>query len=129
MKIKLIATSVLVLSIFAGVIGLEKYISSQITSGVKREMPNASGVSASIPLTDLASNLTSDSIKLANIDIEKYPLKVSNTDSSIKISAGNISKSKPTLIGSLEITATILVSTIAKASELQQELVEWAKQV
>ena len=117
MKIKLIATSVLVLSIFAGVFGLEKYISSQITSGVKREMPNASGVSASIPLTDIASNITSDSIKLANIDIEKYPLKVSNTDSSIKISAGSISKSKPTLIGSLEVIATIPVSTIAKASE------------
>ena len=117
MKIKLIATSVLVLSVFAGVIGLEKYISSQIASGVKREMPNASGVSASIPLTDIASNITSNSIKLANIDIEKYPLKESNTDSSIKIEAGNISKSKPTLIGSLEITATIPVSTIAKASE------------
>jgi len=53
MKIKLIAASVLVLSIFSGVIGLEKYISSQIASGVKREMPNASGVSASIPLTDI----------------------------------------------------------------------------
>jgi hypothetical protein len=117
MKIKLIATSLLVLSIFAGVLGLEKYISSQIASGVKREMPNASGVSASIPLTDIASNITSNSIKLANIDIEKYPLKESNTDSSIKIEAGNISKSKPTLIGSLEITATIPVSTIAKASE------------
>ena len=117
MRIKIIATSVLVLSVFAGVFGLEKYISSQIASGVKREMPNASGVSASIPLTDIASNITSDSIKLANIDIEKYPLKESNTDSSIKISAENISKSKPTLIGSLEITATIPVSTIAKASE------------
>ena len=117
MKIKIIATSILVLSIFAGVLGLEKYISSQIASGVKREMPNASGVSASIPLTDIASNINSDSIKLANIDIEKYPLKESNTDSSIKIEAGNISKSKPTLIGSLEITATIPVSTIAKASE------------
>jgi hypothetical protein len=80
-------------------------------------MPNASGVSASIPLTDIAGNITSDSIKLANIDIEKYPLKESNTDSSIKISAGNISKSKPTMIGSLEITATIPVSTIAQASE------------
>ena len=117
MKIKIIATSILVLSIFAGVIGLEKYISSQIASGVKREMPNASGVSASIPLTDIAGNITSDSIKLANIDIEKYPLKESNTDSSINILAGNISKSKPTMIGSLEITATIPVSTIAQASE------------
>jgi hypothetical protein len=106
MRIKITASSILVLSIFAGVFGLEKYISSQIASGVKREMPNASGVSASIPLTDIA-----------NIDIEKYPLKESNTDSSIKISAGNISKSKPTLIGSLEITATIPVSTIAQASE------------
>ena len=117
MKIKIIATSILVLSIFAGVIGLEKYISSQIASGVKREMPNASGVRASIPLTDIAGNITSDSIKLANIDIEKYPLKESNTDSSINILAGNISKSKPTMIGSLEITATIPVSTIAQASE------------
>lgn len=117
MKIKIIATSILVLSIFAGVIGLEKYISSQIASGVKREMPNASGVSASIPLTDIAGNITSDSIKLANIDIAKYPLKESNTDSSIKIEAGNISKSKPTMIGSLEITATIPVSTIAQASD------------
>jgi hypothetical protein len=116
-KIKIIAASALVISLLTGVVSLEKYISSQIASGVKREMPKASGVSASIPLTDLASNITSDSIKLANIDIEKYPLKESNTDSSIKISAGNISKSKPTLIGSLEITATIPVSTIAKASE------------
>jgi hypothetical protein len=116
-KIKIIAASALVISLLTGVISLEKYISSQIASGVKREMPKASGVSASIPLTDLASNITSDSIKLANIKIEKYPLKESNTDSSIKIEAGNISKSKPTLIGSLEITATIPVSTIAKASE------------
>ena len=53
MKIKIIATSILVLSIFAGVFGIEKYISSQIASGVKREMPNASGISASIPLTDI----------------------------------------------------------------------------
>ena len=117
MKIKIIGASALVISLTTGVVGLEKYISSQIASGVKREMPKASGVSASIPLTDLASNITSDSIKLANIDIEKYPLKESNTDSSIKISAENISKSKPTLIGTLEITATIPVSTIAKASE------------
>ena len=117
MKIKVIAAVALVISLITGVVGLEKYISSQIASGVKREMPKASGVSASVPLTDLASNISSDSIKLANIDIEKYPLKESNTDSSMKISAGNISKSKPTLIGSLEITATIPVSTIAKASE------------
>ena len=53
----------------------------------------------------------------SDVQTEKYPLKESNTDSSIKISAGNISKSKPTMIGSLEITATIPVSTIAQASD------------
>jgi hypothetical protein len=83
-KIKVIAAVALVISLTTGVVGLEKYISSQIASGVKREMPKASGVSASVPLTDLASNISSDSIKLANIDIEKYPLKESNTDSSMK---------------------------------------------
>jgi hypothetical protein len=33
------------------------------------------------------------------------------------MSASNISKAKPTLVGSLEVTATIPVSTIAEASE------------
>jgi hypothetical protein len=116
MKIKLLTIAILAVTLLTGSIGVQKYISSQIASGVKREMPNASGVSASVPLADVPSNLTSDSIKSAEIGIDKYSLKESKIDTSLEISASNISKSKPTLIGSLDITATIPLSTITKSS-------------
>jgi len=117
MKIKTIATSATVLVLLGGVIGFQQYISSQITSKVQREMPNASGISASIPLADVPSNLTSDSIKSADINIKSFALKESGTKTSLDISASNISKAKPTLVGSLEVTATIPASTITKQSE------------
>jgi hypothetical protein len=117
MKIKSIATSATVFVLLGGVIGVQQYISSQITSKVQREMPNASGISASVPLADVPSNLTSDSIKSADINIKSFALKESGTKTSLDISASNISKAKPTLIGSLEVTATIPASTITKQSE------------
>ena len=116
MKIKIITISVITFSLLTGSLIIQKYISSQIATGVKREMPNASGVSASVPLTDVAGNLISDSISSAEINIDKYPLKGGNTDSSLEISASNISKSKPTLIGTLDLTATIPLSTITKSA-------------
>jgi hypothetical protein len=117
MKIKSIATSVTVFVLLGGLIGVQQYISSQITSKVQREMPNASGISASVPLADVPSNLTSDSIKSADINIKSFALKESGTKTSLNISASSISKAKPTLIGSLEVTATIPASTITKQSE------------
>jgi hypothetical protein len=117
MKIKTIATSATVFVLLGGVIGVQQYISSQITSKVQREMPNALGISASVPLGDLPSNLTSDSIKSADINIKSFALKESGTKTSLEISASNISKAKPTLVGSLEVTATIPASTITKQSE------------
>jgi hypothetical protein len=117
MKIKTIATSATVLVLLGGVIGVQQYISSQITSKVQREMPNASGISASVPLADVPSNLTSDSIKSADINIKSFALKESGTKTSLDISASNISKAKPTLVGSVEVTATIPASTITKQSE------------
>ena len=117
MKIKTIATSATVFALLGGVIGVQQYISSQITSKVQREMPNASGISASVPLADVPSNLTSDSIKSADINIKSFALKESGTKTSLDISASNISKAKPTLVGSLEVTATIPASTITKQSE------------
>jgi hypothetical protein len=117
MKIKTIATSATVFALLGGVIGVQQYISSQITSKVQREMPNASGISASVPLADVPSNLTSDSIKSADINIKSFALKESGTKTSLDISASNISKAKPTLVGSLELTATIPASTITKQSE------------
>ena len=117
MKIKTIATSATVFVLLGGVIGVQQYISSQITSKVQREMPNASGISASVPLADVPSNITSDSIKSADINIKSFALKESGTKTSLEISASNISKAKPTLVGSLEVTATIPASTITKQSE------------
>jgi hypothetical protein len=117
MKIKTIAISATVFILLGGVIGVQQYISTQITSKVEREMPNASGISASVPLADVPSNLTSDSIKSADININSFALKESGTKTSLDISASSISKAKPTLIGSLEVTATIPASTITKQSE------------
>jgi hypothetical protein len=116
MKIKLIA-SVTGFVVLGGVLGVQQYISTQITSKVEREMPNASGISASVPLADVPSNLTSDSIKSADINIKSFALKESGTKTSLDISASSISKAKPTLIGSLEVTAIIPASTITKQSE------------
>lgn len=116
MKIKLMA-SVTGFILLGGALGVQQYISTQITSKVEREMPNASGISASVPLADVPSNLTSDSIKSADINIKSFAFKESGTKTSLDISASSISKAKPTLIGSLEVTATIPASTITKQSE------------
>ncbi len=117
MKIKIIAASTTVFVLLGGVLGVQQYISSQITSRVEREMPKASGISASIPLADLPSNIASDSIKSVNINIKSFALKENGTKTSLDISASNISKAKPTMAGSLEVTATISPSTIAESSE------------
>ena len=116
MKIKTIAISATAFVLLGGVIGCQQYISSQITSKVQREMPNASGITASVPLADVPSDLISDSIKFAEINIKSFALKESGTKISLDISASSISRAKPTLVGSLEVTATIPASTITKQS-------------
>ncbi len=117
MKIRLLAAPATVFVLLSGSIGIQKYISSQIVSRVEREMPKASGVSASVPLADIPSNLTSDSIKLAKIDIESFALKENGTQVSLEITASNVRKAKPHVVGSLEVTATIPASTITKSSQ------------
>ena len=113
----LIATASAFALFGGGVFTAQTFMTSRIESRVKDELPKASGVSASIPLLDVPSNLVSDSIKSASININGFTLKENGTKTSLNISASNISKAKPTLVGSLELTATIPVSTIAKASE------------
>ena len=117
MKIRLLAAPATVFVLLSGSIGIQQYISSQIVSRVEREMPKASGVSASVPLADIPSNLTSDSIKSANINIESFALKENGTLVSLEISASNVRKAKPNVVGSLEVTATIPASTITKSSQ------------
>jgi hypothetical protein len=100
-----------------GALTAQTIMTSRIESRIKSELPKASGVSASIPLVDAPSNIMSNSIKSAKINVKSFTLKESGTKTSLDISASNISKAKPTLVGSLEVTATIPVSTIAEASE------------
>jgi len=100
-----------------GALTAQTLMTSRIESRIKSELPEASGVSASIPLVDAPSNIMSNSVKSAKINVKSFTLKESGTKTSLDISASNISKAKPTLVGSLEVTATIPVSTIAKASE------------
>jgi hypothetical protein len=113
----LIATASALALFGGGALTAQTLMTSRIESRINSELPKASGVSASIPLADIPQNLASDSIKSANIDIKNFTLNENGTKTSLNIAASNISKAKPTLVGSLELTATIPVSTIAKASE------------
>jgi hypothetical protein len=117
MKIRLFALAATVSVLLSGSIGIQQYISSQIVSRVEREIPKASGISASVPLADIPSNLSSDSIKSASINIESFALKENGTQVSLEISASNVRKAKPNVVGSLEVTATIPASTITKSSQ------------
>jgi len=113
-----------------GAITTEKVISSKIASRVEQQLPNASGISASIPLLDIPSDLNSDEIKAVRINIDEYLLKGSGTKTSLAISAKNISKSKPTQIGSLDITTTIPVFKLLKDSGFNDaEIVDNALQI
>jgi hypothetical protein len=113
-----------------GAITTEKVISSKIESRVEQQLPNASGISASIPLLDIPSDLRSDSIKVVQINIDEYHLKGSGTKFSLAISAKNISKSKPVQIGSLVITATTPVSKLLEESGFNNaEIIDNAVQI
>ncbi|MEY2710163.1 MAG: hypothetical protein RL031_1036 [Actinomycetota bacterium] len=113
----LIATASAFALFGGGVLTAQTFMTSRIESRVQGELPKASGVSASMPFLDIPRNLASDSIRSANIEIKNFTLKENGTKTSLNIAASNISKAKPTLVGTLELTATIPISTLAKASE------------
>jgi len=113
-----------------GAVTSEKVISSKIESRVEQQLPRASGISASIPLLDIPSDLNSDEIKAVRINIDEYLLKGSGTKTSLAISAKNISKSKPTQIGTLDITTTIPVFKLLEDSGFNDaEIVDNALQI
>ena len=117
MKIRLVAAPVIVFVLLSGSLAIQQYITSQIVTRVERDSPTASGISASIPLADIPSNITSNSIKSAKINIESFSLKETGTQVSLEISASNVRKAKPNVVGSLEVMATISASTLTKSSQ------------
>ena len=113
----LIAAALTLALLGVGSLAAESIIASRIESRIKSELPKATGVSASIPLIDLVQSFFSDSIKSANLKIDSYALNGGTTESSIEIAAKEISKSKPTIIGSLEVISTIPAATILQSAE------------
>ena len=108
-----------VLAIGAGVITADTLISSRIESRVYQQIPDAADVSVSIPFQNIPSDLTSDSIKLANINIGRSDSGDSQLKPSLSIAARNIAKKQPNIVGSLEVTATIPAATITQQAEFQ----------
>ena len=126
----LIATASILALLGGGSLAAESIITSRIETRIKSELPKASGVRASIPLIDMVQSLFSDSIKSANFNIDSYALNGGTTESSIAIAAKNISKSKPTIIGSLEVISTIPAATILQSAEFgDAEIVDNTLQV
>lgn len=101
----------------AGALTAEKVMSSRIASRVHEQLPNATDVEVSIPLSNIPSDMASDSIKSAQIDISQSSDDSSKVSPSLEIDARNIAKSKPNLIGTLEVTATIPTATILKQAD------------
>jgi hypothetical protein len=117
MKKRVSISTAAVFIVLGGTVGIQQFISLKIISRVELEMPKASGVSASIPLADVPSNLVSGEIKSVKINIDEFALKTTGIAASLEISASSIRKAKPSTVGSLELTATIPASVITKFSQ------------
>lgn len=113
---KLLVAAVVALALYGGIVGAQSFVLSQIADRVEREIPNASGVSVSIPLRQLPGALASDSIKSMEIKVKQFLFKGSNTNAELEISASRITKSQPTRVGSLNVTATIPTATILQSA-------------
>ena len=102
-----------------GVITADILISSRIESRVYQQIPDAADVSVSIPLRNIPSDLTSDSIKLANINVGRSDSGDVLLNPSLSIAARNIAKKQPNIVGSLEVTAMIPAATITQQAEFE----------
>lgn len=97
----------------------ESSLSSRIEQRMQEVLPKAENVSASIPFLEVLGDLVSDSIKTAHISIDRYPLKDSTFTPNLEITVRDISKDKPTRVGTLELIATIPAATITRSSGLE----------
>ena len=126
----LIAAALTLIFLGGGSLVAESVIASRIESQIKSELPKATGITASISLIEMVQSLFSDSIKSANIKIDNYALKGNTTETSIEIAAKSISKSKPTIVGSLQVISTIPAATILQSAEFgDAEIVDNTLQV
>ena len=129
-RLVFVASAATLVLLACSALATEFVITSQIESRIESELPSAKEVKANLSLIDMPMNIASGSIRSASIYIESYFLKGSGTDVSLDIKANNINKKKPTVIGSIDITATIPASTILDNAEFESaEIVGDALQV
>ena len=102
-----------------GLITADTLISSRIETRVYQQIPDAVDISVSIPLRNIPSDLTSDSIKLANINVGRSDSGDVLLNPSLSIAARNIAKKQPNIVGSLEVTAMIPAATITQQAEFE----------
>lgn len=102
-----------------GLITADTLISSRIESRVYQQIPDAADISVSIPLRNIPSDLTSDSIKLANINVGRSDSGDVLLNPSLSIAARNIAKKQPNIVGSLEVTAMIPAATITQQAKFE----------
>ena len=106
-------------TILVGLMAVDVTMTSKFASQIQEQLPQATGVSASIPLIDVLQNMTTDSINSLTINVDNFSLKAGDTDVLLEIKASQISKEKPTKAKSLEITATIPASTILNNAQFE----------
>jgi hypothetical protein len=116
MKSKTILIVAASIGILVSALGVQQYMTSQIASQVAKEIFKADGVTASIPLIEVPGNLLSDSIKSADIKVDSFILRQNQTRASLELAALQISKEKPRLVGSMEISVIIPTSVIVETS-------------
>jgi len=115
--VPLITIGAVLLLFGAGALTTERLLSSRIASRVYQKLPNATDVKVSIPLGNIPSDLASDSINSAQIEIDQSSNDSTKVSPSLEINARNIAKSKPNLVGTLEVIATIPAATILKQAD------------
>ncbi len=118
MKFKVASGSLVIVAllVFGGALGADKYISSKVASRVQEKLPRASDVHVSIPISNVASDITSSSIKSARVKIGHYMISGNSLTPSLSIIAKGITKSQPTIIDDLSVVATIPLATIENLS-------------
>lgn len=104
--------------------GMQKFLTSQIAARVEREVSNASGVSVSLPITNLPRDLMSKEITSVKIAIDRYFLTGNKSSSTLSISAKNIRIDQPQVVGFLDVAATIPLSTIIQSSEFSDAQIQ-----
>ena len=105
----LLAT-LLVLS--ASGIGVKNYIASEVNSQIARAIPGATGINSSIGWGDIAPALTGHGLHTLSGSIKDTPVSGFNVHPEISFTAINVATTSSSVIGTLDISATIPTKSI-----------------